>query len=518
MGTATRTKRSASTKGGAPRNEDRRAPGKATTATLRAAIYLRISNDPEGERAGVERQRAACEELVAARGWTLVDTYEDNDTSAYSGKPRKHFERLLTDVAAGQVDVVVAWASDRLYRRMADLLRITADLAPRARIVTVTGGGFVDLTSAEGILNAQVQGSVGEFESRHKGERVAARALQRATVEHRTTASRRPFGWCWADPDPGNPERPRKGTREGLLVLEREAAAVRRIFDMVAAGGTVMGATRWLRESGFTGPRGATVSTELVRSILTNPRNAGLAHYRGEVVGEAADGLRIVEVDTFEKVRTILSDPARRTTPGRPAGSLMSGIARCGKCNGPMNANMKLEPTGVRRPVYVCQHHRHLSRRRDRVDPAIVELVAEYLRRNASRLRRYAAPSPGRAATRAADDVAALRDRLDVLAALVAAGDLDPVDYGPAAREVRARLADAERRAVTVSGRPAVARLLTADDVEAAWRSLVADDVEGARTVLRELVEKVVILPAAASHRPAVTDMRVDWRDLGATP
>ena len=56
------------------------------TTVVRAAVYVRISSDPEGQRAGVERQRAECEALAERHGWEIVAVYEDNDVSAYSGR------------------------------------------------------------------------------------------------------------------------------------------------------------------------------------------------------------------------------------------------------------------------------------------------------------------------------------------------------------------------------------------------------------------------------------------------
>lgn len=44
--------------------------------------------DPDGQRAGVERQRVDCEALCADRGWEIAHYFEDNDRSAYSGKRR----------------------------------------------------------------------------------------------------------------------------------------------------------------------------------------------------------------------------------------------------------------------------------------------------------------------------------------------------------------------------------------------------------------------------------------------
>src|SRR4051794_37696455 len=88
---------------------------------LRAVTYARISSDPSGKRAGVRRQGEDTAARVAREGWDLVGTYVDDDTSAFSGKPRPQFDRMVADAAAGHFDVVVVWALDRLCRRIGDL-------------------------------------------------------------------------------------------------------------------------------------------------------------------------------------------------------------------------------------------------------------------------------------------------------------------------------------------------------------------------------------------------------------
>ncbi len=48
-----------------------------------AAIYSRISHDPEGRQAGVERQEQDCRRMAAQRGWMVLEpVYRENDTSA----------------------------------------------------------------------------------------------------------------------------------------------------------------------------------------------------------------------------------------------------------------------------------------------------------------------------------------------------------------------------------------------------------------------------------------------------
>ena len=64
-----------------------------------------------GAGLGVERQRVDCEKLAAALGWTVVDTYIDNDISAYTGQRRPQYERLLNDIGVGRIKGVDQLAS-----------------------------------------------------------------------------------------------------------------------------------------------------------------------------------------------------------------------------------------------------------------------------------------------------------------------------------------------------------------------------------------------------------------------
>jgi len=81
---------------------------------IRAAIYCRISQDRTGAGLGVARQETDCRAVCDRRGWDVVEVYTDNDVSAYSGKPRPGWTRLLGDVQSGLIDAVVGWHVDRL--------------------------------------------------------------------------------------------------------------------------------------------------------------------------------------------------------------------------------------------------------------------------------------------------------------------------------------------------------------------------------------------------------------------
>jgi DNA invertase Pin-like site-specific DNA recombinase len=71
-----------------------------------AALYARISSDIEGSGLGVKWQVEDCRRLAASLGWIVAEEYIDNDLSAYSGKARPGYQRMLDDLRDGLRDAV----------------------------------------------------------------------------------------------------------------------------------------------------------------------------------------------------------------------------------------------------------------------------------------------------------------------------------------------------------------------------------------------------------------------------
>ena len=86
--------------------------------TVRAAIYCCISED-QANGWDVAYQEQHCRRLAEAMGWDVVGVYIDNDIGATvrSRKRRKDYERLCSDIAAGDIDTVLVTELSRLHRR-----------------------------------------------------------------------------------------------------------------------------------------------------------------------------------------------------------------------------------------------------------------------------------------------------------------------------------------------------------------------------------------------------------------
>lgn len=441
-----------------------------------AAVYVRISSDPKGQRAGVERQRTDCERLAADLGVTDIRLYEDNDVSAFSGATRPSFRRMLADIADGQISTVIVWAVDRLYRRLTDLETIVTTLDAAGVAVHAVKSGDLDLSTADGRLHARLLGSVAQHESEKKSERITARAKQRATVELRTVASNKPFGWRFID-----------GNGGGLEPDPVEAPALAQAYHDVLDGLSLYAAHKRLSTIVDIGKmRAGTLGT-----ILRNPRNGGYASYKGTITGQAADGQRIVDKDTFDRVAAILSDPSRRTSPGRPTATMLGGILVCGKCGGPMSAS-KRRSNGVNAPVYICSRNQCMTRRRALLDPPVLAMAADVLAALGARGLLATAPAEDTRAHELRQRIANAERRLDALAAMVTTEELDPADYGKASKKIRAGM-NADSAALDARAqRPALVKLAAADDVRTSWQSAVdANDTATVRAILSDVVESV---------------------------
>src|SRR4051812_21104285 len=121
----------------------------------RAVIYCRISDDREGRREGVDRQEKSCRQRAARLGWSVVEVLIDNDISAYSGKRRPQYERMLDMLRPGHADAVVALTSRRLQRNWRDAFDFLDLVEQKGIAVELVKSGSVNLATADGRREAR---------------------------------------------------------------------------------------------------------------------------------------------------------------------------------------------------------------------------------------------------------------------------------------------------------------------------------------------------------------------------
>src|SRR5438309_10588612 len=124
----------------------------------RVGVYARISADRAGDGLGVGRQLADCNQLAQLRGWEVVAEYVDDDVSAYSGKRRPEYSRMLNDLRCGSIGGVVVYHLDRLHRQQRELEEFfdVCKAAGVDHLATVTGE--LDLANPDDRFQARILG------------------------------------------------------------------------------------------------------------------------------------------------------------------------------------------------------------------------------------------------------------------------------------------------------------------------------------------------------------------------
>jgi len=289
--------------------------------TVRAAIYVRISSDSEGQGLGVERQAELCRDLAKRHGWQVADVYEDNDLSAFSGKARPAYRRLLDDMRAGTVNAVVAWHTDRLTRRDRELLDFIDLVNQTGCGVETVQTGDLNLSTYDGRMVAKILGNIAMRESEHRSARLKAKHAQLAKAGG-DGGGGRAFGY----------EDDRRTIRNNEADLIRDAA------KRVLAGEPLRRIASDWNQRGVKSVKGGAWSVKVLRGVLIGARISGrrergtdakgVRHFPGEIIA-TAQWPAIITVEQSDRLRALLSDPSRRQGQHAKKYLLTGGLAVC---------------------------------------------------------------------------------------------------------------------------------------------------------------------------------------------
>lgn len=391
----------------------------------KCAVYLRQSLDKTGEALAISRQREACLALVAEKGWEPVE-YADNDVSASTGKPRPAYTQMLADIESGAIGAVVCWDLDRLHRRPIELEQFI-DLADAKHLALATVTGEVDLSTHNGRLYARIKGAVARGEMEQKSARQKLASKQKADMG-KAHSTGRAFGY----------------DGDGNLIFE-EASAIRSAYKAMLAGGALYGIARTWNDAGLRSTRGNLWTGRTVRQVLINPRYAGLRSYLGEIVRDAkgkpvkAEWKPVVSREVWEDTLRILNAAGRFTGKSKGRKHLLTGLAICGECGHTMGSMIH---TG-KRAGYICKHCSGVSRNMAATDAWVIDVVCS----------RLAQPDAAVVLAKQTADTSALTDEANRLRARIAATQQDYNDDLITARQMNAKIDQANARIAEIDAK-----------------------------------------------------------------
>ena len=265
---------------------------------LRCAVYTRKSTEEGLEQAfnSLDAQREACEAYIAsqrAEGWMLVhDRYDDGGVSGGT-LDRPALKRLLADIEAGLVAVVVVYKIDRLSRSLMDFARLV-ETFDQHEVTFVSVTQSFNTTTSMGRLTLNILLSFAQFEREVIGER----------VRDKIAASRARGMWMGGPVPLGYRVEHRK-----LVVDAAGAATVRRVFEGFAELGSATRLLLLLRAEGLVTRTGRPFDKGAVYKLLVNRTYLGEAVHKGRAYpGEHAG---IIPRDLWDRVHAILAESPR---------------------------------------------------------------------------------------------------------------------------------------------------------------------------------------------------------------
>jgi DNA invertase Pin-like site-specific DNA recombinase len=143
----------------------------------RVAIYTRISSTDQNR----ETQLCDLRPLAAARGYQIVDEYEDTISGAKARRPG--LDRLMSDARRGKFDIVSLWAFDRLARSVKHFLEVLDELN-HLNIVLISFRENIDTSGPLGRAMIVIVAAISELERSIIVERVKS-GMRRARLEGR---------------------------------------------------------------------------------------------------------------------------------------------------------------------------------------------------------------------------------------------------------------------------------------------------------------------------------------------
>ena len=441
------------------------------------------------------RQLDDCRAKAAELGWRVGDEYVDNDISAFGGKRRPAYERMLADIEAGDRDAVVVYHQDRLTRRPIELEHFveTVTRAGVSRIEFVTGPA-VDLGSGDGLMVLRIMGAVAASESSSKSRRVR-RKMDAVAAEGRPHGgAQQAFGY--------GPDK--------ITVVPSESAVIRELAERYLAGESVRSLAQWLEDSGVRSRSGKPWRTTTVKQMLCSGRIAGLREHRGVVVGPAV-WEPIITPEMHDRLLAKFNEKAR-TGRRVPRSYLLSGLLRCGRCDGKLFSSRR--ETSRR---YVCAagpDHGGCGKLTVVAAP-VEELITEAV------LFRLDSPTLADAlvgkvaensdAYELSEALSADRHQLEELGGMWGRKEINASEWAAAKAPIQQRIKETERRLVRVSHSDALLGFVGTPGLRERWSTL---NLTRQRAIVEAVLEFAIIEPKTTAGTATFNPDRVrpHWR------
>lgn len=271
----------------------------------KAALYIRVSTDEQAKYGfSLDEQQHDLEHYAADHHYTVIGVYADEGNTARKAlSRRKELQRLLNDVRAGIIDVILLKCLDRWFRNVRDYYKVQEVLDKYGVKWECTQEDY-NTTTTNGRLMLNLKLSIAQNESDQTSDRIKYINKGKHRRKEETTG-KHPFGYEIRD--------------KHLMIVEKDRPIIEFIFEQVLAGYTTHSIYKKILQK-----FGVSIAAKRVWRILRNET------YKGTRYGIPDYCPAIIPTDVFDRVQTILSRNQQPKRTGRIY--LYSGKIICPSC------------------------------------------------------------------------------------------------------------------------------------------------------------------------------------------
>lgn len=303
---------------------------------IKCAVYTRKSTDEglEKEFNTLEAQREAGENFVRSQkhqGWTLIPEHYDDGGFSGGNMDRPSLQRLLKDVEAGKVNMIVIYKIDRLTRSLTDFSKMV-ELFDKCHCSFVSVTQNFNTADSMGRLTLNMLLSFAQFEREISGER----------IRDKVAASKKKGIWMGGCVPFGYQPLNRK-----LVIKPDEAKVIKFMFEKYLEYKSPQAVGYLLEEAGM-----RTFSRASINRMLKNPIYMGKIKHKNEVYDGLHEGIvseeifKVVQEVSVKKVKTKRACLYKKNEVG-----IMRGLLTCGCCHALMTPTTT-QSHGVKRYYY----------------------------------------------------------------------------------------------------------------------------------------------------------------------
>lgn len=312
-----------------------------SSAVQRAALYIRVSTEEQAMHGlSLTAQRDTLTQYAQTNGLKVVGIYTDEGITARKKyRNRAAFMRMLEDVQADQIDIILFIKLDRWFRSVADYYEVQHILDDHHVQWIATEENY-DTTTANGRLHLNIKLSIAQDESDRTSERIKF-VFDNKVKRGEVISGKVPLGY--------------KIENKKLAIDPETASIAQDIFQQY----TVIRSVRALREYVLS-KYGLVYGQTGIRAMLDNERYIGRAHDQDDFCPP------LISPEQFQQVQELLTQRAQRNLARSDRVYLFTGLVRCAECGNSLSAHVVARKYTYYRctkyeKLHLCPHKKRTS-------------------------------------------------------------------------------------------------------------------------------------------------------------